>query len=104
MAPLLLLKNGLRIEIRSREHLPPHIHVFAGDDEALVAIRSGRIFAGKLESKKLKLVNKWLETGSNRSIVEENFFELNPRLRSREEKPAGSKNKSIRKKRHEEDE
>ena len=81
MAPLLIEKDGVSIHVWGRDHLPPHIHVFFGDDEALVEIRTGEIYAGYISGKKLKVVQEWLGKGENRKIVEENFYELNPRLR-----------------------
>lgn len=84
MAPLLVDKDGVSIHVRSREHLPPHVHAFSGDDVALVEIRTGEIYDGYLPSKKLKVVQRWLAEGENRSITEENFYELNPKLRLEE--------------------
>jgi len=81
MAPLLTDKDGVSIIIQSREHLPPHIHVSYGDDEALVDIRTGKMFKGSIPAKKLKLVQAWLVEKQNREVVEENFYELNPALR-----------------------
>ena len=84
MAPLLTSHiNGIAIYVYSREHLPPHIHAFYGDDEVLVEIRTGEIFAGDIPPKKLKIVQQWLEEGDNRKLAEENFYELNPRLRTK---------------------
>lgn len=91
MAPLLIDKDGVSIHIQSREHLPPHIHAFSGEDEALVDIRTGNIFAGYLSGKKLRIVRNWLDKGENRKIVEENFYELNPRLRPQEIKEINKK-------------
>ena len=81
MTPLLIGKEGVSIIVQSREHLPPHIHAFHGDDEALVYIRTGKIFEGSLPNKKLKVVQDWLDEKNNRATVEEIFYELNPRLR-----------------------
>lgn len=81
MAPLLIDKDGVSVHVQSREHLPPHIHVFSGDDEALVDIRTGEIFEGYLSGKRLRIVQEWLAEDKNRIQVEENFYELNPRLR-----------------------
>jgi len=80
MAPLLENKDGVRIHVQSKEHLPPHIHVFSGDDEALIVIRTGEIHEGFIPGKKLKIVKKWLAEGDNRELTERNFYELNPRL------------------------
>src|SRR4051812_22378582 len=88
MAPLLIDKDGINIIVQSREHLPPHIHACYGDDEALVNIKSGKMFRGSIPAKKLKIVQKWLAEGDTRATVEENFYELNPQLRPTEIKPA----------------
>ncbi len=88
MAPLLAEKDGVSIVIQGREHLPAHIHVGYGDDEALIDIRTGEMFEGYIPAKKLRIVQAWLATRENREIVEENFYELNPRLRLPDTKPA----------------
>ncbi|CAN5379326.1 hypothetical protein BH09BAC5_BH09BAC5_16190 [soil metagenome] len=84
MAPILVDKYGVSIYVRSREHLPPHVHAFYGDDEALINIRTGEVVEGYLSGKKLRIVQKWLDQGENRKVAEENFYELNPRLRPKE--------------------
>ena len=81
MAPLILDKYGVSIVVQGREHLPPHVHASYGEDEALVDIRTGEVFAGSLPGKKLRVVQEWLKEGKNRAVAEENFYELNPRLR-----------------------
>jgi len=93
MAPLLVDKDGISIIIHSREHLPPHVHACYGDDEALVAIRTGEILRGYLPAKKLKKVRGWL--AANHIIVKENFYELNPGLRpvSGNKEPGNNKRK-----------
>lgn len=91
MTPLLLTKDGISISIRSREHLPPHVHVFADDDVALVEIRNGEIYAGFIPYKKLRIVQAWLKKNNNWKQVEEIFYQLNERLRP--EKSAESQNK-----------
>ena len=88
MAPLLVDKEGVSINIHSREHLPAHIHACYADTEALINIRTGEIFEGYIPGKKLKVVQDWLAEATNRAIVEENFYELNPRL-----KPTGKETK-----------
>ena len=93
MAPLLINKEGVSVVVQGREHLPPHIHAIYGDDEALVDIRTGKMLEGFLPVKKLRIVQVWLSQGQTREIVEENFYELNPRLR-----PKSVKTKTIKKK------
>ena len=69
MAPLLVPHtDGLKIYVYAKEHLPPHIHVFYGDDEALVDIRTGKIFAGFISANKMKIVLKWLKQEKKQKI------------------------------------
>lgn len=42
------LFEGIKVEVYSRDHLPPHIHLRYGGDEALLEIQSGAILAGHL--------------------------------------------------------
>lgn len=86
MTPLLENKDGIKIEIYSREHLPVHIHVKYAEYEALVNIRSGEVFEGSLPSKKLRIVQDWLNEGDRRKLVEKNFYELNPKLAPKDAK------------------
>jgi hypothetical protein len=81
MPPLLDDKDGVSINIHGREHLPPHVHACYGEYEALVDIRTGRMFEGYVPNKKLKVVQEWLAEGENRTRAEENFYVLNPRHR-----------------------
>lgn len=78
MAPELERIDGIVIVVYGRDHLPPHIHAFHGDDVALVNIRTGEIMEGVLRLKKLKVVQKWLL--ENRQRAETNFYNLNPGL------------------------
>ena len=78
MAPELGRVEGISIVVYGRDHLPPHIHAFYGDDEALVEIRTGDTLKGFLPHKKFLLVQKWL--AENRNRAETNFYELNPGL------------------------
>lgn len=81
MTPLLTDKDGIRISIYPREHLPPHFHATYAEDEILIEIRTGNTYTGWIPKNKLKLVLKWLEEGKNREHAERIFFELNPRLK-----------------------
>jgi hypothetical protein len=44
-----------------RRHHIPHIHVKYQDQEVVVAIPSGEILEGELASKRLKLLQAWIE-------------------------------------------
>lgn len=81
MAPLLENINEPRIEIYSREHLPVHIHVKYAEHEALIDIKSSKILMGYIPRRKLKILEVWLNEDNRRSLIEMNFFELNPHLK-----------------------
>ncbi len=87
MAPQLIEKDGVTVYLYGREHLPPHIHAFAGEDEAQINIRTGEIVEGYISNKKLKVVQTWLEEGTKRKEVEHNFYELNPKLKPQKAVP-----------------
>lgn len=99
MAPQLIEKDGVTVYIYGKEHVPPHIHAFSGDDEALIDIRTGEIFGGYIANKKLSVVKDWLNEGKNRELTEQNFYELNPRLKPEEPtvKKASMKKKTKKK-------
>ncbi len=78
MAPELERIDGIVLVVYGRDHLPPHIHAFHGDDEVLVNIQTGEIVEGYLPGKKIKIVQKWLT--DNRKRAETIFYELNPGL------------------------
>ena len=67
MAPLLINRDGVSIVVQSREHLPPHIHASSGEDEALINIRTGEIFAGSIDAKKLRIVREWLDEDGSKT-------------------------------------
>ncbi len=52
--------NGVVIEMYFRDHAPPHVHAFHGDDEALIAIRTQEVLEGSLPSKPLRLAREWI--------------------------------------------
>jgi hypothetical protein len=42
-----------------RDHAPPHFHVEYGDREALIVIADGRVYAGSLPTRALRMVRQW---------------------------------------------
>jgi hypothetical protein len=68
--------NGLRIEIFSREHAPPHFHVSGGDIDATFAIEDGRLLCGKIDGRNLRLVQWWYERG--RTVLVETWNQTRP--------------------------
>jgi hypothetical protein len=50
---------GIVIYMYFRDHAPPHFHATYGSDEAVVAIHSARLIAGRLPKRALGLVMTW---------------------------------------------
>lgn len=48
-------------------------------------LRNGKTLAGSLPKKKLNQVVDWLKEPNNRASAEQLFYELNPRLRPKQE-------------------
>ena len=57
--PRLSAFYGLAIYMYWSDHAPPHFHVQYGEDEALIVIADGRVFAGSLPRRALRLVREW---------------------------------------------
>ncbi len=51
---------GIVIYMYWADHPPPHIHAIYGGEEALIEIASGRIIAGALSRRTLRLVREWI--------------------------------------------
>lgn len=84
MAPVIELIEGIKIEVYSREHLPPHIHAKYGEYEILINLINSEIEEGKFPTKKLNIVKKWLENTENKNLAIKNFYELNPKLKPKQ--------------------
>ncbi len=59
--PTLQVIDSIKIDIYSREHLPPHLHALYAEYEALIEIVTGVVYAGYLPRPKLKIVLEWLK-------------------------------------------
>lgn len=77
--PLLESINGIKIHIYNGEHRPPHIHADYNEYEVLVEIESGKVYAGILPTKQLKIVFDWLAGNSDWALLV--FYQLNPELK-----------------------
>lgn len=58
--PTIAIIEGVRLAIYLKDHLPPHLHAFFGDDEAQISIVTGDILEGKLPRAKRLAVQAWL--------------------------------------------
>jgi len=50
---------GIAIYMYYREHQPPHFHAIYGDEEALIAIDTLAVIAGRLSPRAIGLVSEW---------------------------------------------
>lgn len=58
--PQLVSFDGIDVYMYFKDHAPPHVHAFHGEDEALILIRDGSIYAGSLPSNKLAALRAWV--------------------------------------------
>jgi hypothetical protein len=76
--PTIKIIDGIKINIYSNEHMPPHFHVIYGNYEALIRIKDLEIEKGKLPNRQYRKVKKWA-TGYQNAL--NNIFEqFNPDL------------------------
>jgi hypothetical protein len=52
---------GILIAMYYRDHPPPHFHAKYGGQEAIIAIETGEVLAGRLPPRALGLVEEWRE-------------------------------------------
>jgi hypothetical protein len=50
---------GIVIYIYWRDHEPAHFHAQYGAQEALIVVEDGRLYAGSLPARALRLVRQW---------------------------------------------
>lgn len=58
--PRLITLEGVDIYMYFRDHAPPHVHAFHGDDEVLVVVADGTVLVGSLPPGKLALVRDYV--------------------------------------------
>jgi hypothetical protein len=72
--------GSIKIDVYSRDHLPPHFHAIYGNSEALIVIKTLDIYAGELPNPQLRIVRKWATDEKIKIMLLENFYRLNPKL------------------------
>lgn len=60
--------KGLRFELRTKDHNPPHIHVHSQNDEASFQL-DGDLESGSLSPKQMKDVRTWFSTRAKEKLV-----------------------------------
>jgi hypothetical protein len=71
--------TGIKFNIYSNDHVPPHIHAVYGEHEALLEIRRKTVYAGFLPPKQLERAMEWLSANEKGALSI--FYQLNPRLK-----------------------
>ena len=67
---LVAVVGPLRIEVRLREHAPPHFHAAVDDRNASFTIRDCTYLNGSITSRDRHLVEYWYRNGGRRLVVE----------------------------------
>lgn len=69
----------------TKQHKEPHVHVRYGNDEAVVQIPEGRLLAGGIDARKMKLVVAWIELHQDElmadwslAVVGQPIFKIEP--------------------------
>ncbi len=75
--PTIKIIDTIKIDIYSREHPPPHIHVKYAEFEELVIIETLETYAGEIPKVQRKKVIKW--ASQNKKYLLDTFNKLNPR-------------------------
>ena len=76
--PTIKIIDSIKIDVYSREHPPPHIHVLCAEYEELIVIETLETYAGYVPSAQRKKVIRWVTT--QKELLLKNFKRLNPRL------------------------
>lgn len=69
----------------NRRHKMPHIHVKYQDEEVVISIPDGDVLEGEMKSKKLRLVQAWIEIHQDELMADwelasqgETVFKIDP--------------------------
>lgn len=76
--PTIKIIDSIKIDIYSREHLPPHFHTLFSEYEELIEIETLNTYVGYVPKTQRKKVTDWAM--KNKNYLLEVFKQLNPRL------------------------
>jgi hypothetical protein len=79
--PTLFTIHSVKIDVYSREHLPPHFHAIYAEHEMLIEIETLKTYAGKLPITQYRQVIDWAKDEKVKESLLENFYRLNPHYR-----------------------
>ncbi len=77
--PTIQVIKGVKIEIFSGDHPPPHVHASYSGEEVLITIMDNEIYAGKMNNKKRAVAQEYVSTNKDRLLTI--FNELNSHLK-----------------------
>ena len=76
--PTVEIVDGIKINIYSNEHPPPHFHAIYAGFEAMIEISTLEVLKGKLPSNQFRKIKKWANEHQNALV--DIFKQLNPNL------------------------
>jgi Domain of unknown function (DUF4160) len=76
--PTIKIIDSIKIDIYSREHLPPHFHVLFAEYEELIEIETLITYIGYVPKTQRKNATDWAM--NNKNYLLGIFKQLNPRL------------------------
>ena len=76
--PTIKVIDSVKIDVYSRDHLPPHFHAIYAEYEELIEIETLKTYIGKLPVVQHKKVTDWAK--ENKDYLMGIFKQLNPRL------------------------
>ena len=76
--PTIKILDSVKIDVYSREHLPPHFHAIYAEYEELIEIETLKTYIGNLPAAQRKKVTDWAK--EHKDYLMGIFEQLNPRL------------------------
>jgi hypothetical protein len=76
--PTIKILDGVKVDVYSREHPPPHFHALYAEFEELIEIETLETYVGEIPNNKRKKVVTWAK--DNKQLLSDNFKRLNPDL------------------------
>ena len=78
--PLFELIDGIKINVYSNDHLPPHIHALYNEYEAIISINDKEVIRGFLPIPQLRKVKETMTENENDLFAL--FTALNPQIKN----------------------
>ena len=75
--PTIIIIDGIRIEIYTLDHPPPHFHARFGRMRAKFDIMTGNMIRGRMDNRSVRKVKQWTEL--NRDLLMQVWIASRPR-------------------------